>query len=68
MSLDSLKLVSAVMESEDRLEAFADIEWAIRRIGDLETALRMIAEEVATATDGAHIFAVRKICKKALEN
>lgn len=44
-----------------------EIDARDRRIAELEAALRQIAEEVATATDGGHIHSVREICKKALE-
>lgn len=41
-SVDQLKLVAAILESEGRDAAFADVEWSVRRIAELEAALRKI--------------------------
>lgn len=50
-SIDSLKLVSALMEAEDRHQAFVDVEWAIRRIGELESGLLNLLGQVDQAHD-----------------
>jgi hypothetical protein len=65
-SIDSLKLISAVMESEGRDEAFADVEWSIRRIRELEAALGwFLADERFRVAVGGNPKVVERMLTEA---